>query len=266
MNDIFNLNRFGLLFKKTIAERPAQLGGLMALVLAVTFGAFALGVYLDRWNMAHNGCFIWGFIGGGIVMASVVFNYFGTNASGAGYLTLPASAFEKWLCGVLIAGVLFTAIFLGFFRLIDTLFVNTYHNPGVAHLMDSGKPEIFPFDGRLPRQAYGIFLNFAGAMMLGSLYFNKAGFIKTALALFVIIVAIFILNNLTARLFYNNLDGAMPFSDITLKLNTPNSNSYQLQMFRLPPDAANAFTFLWNYVLPAVLWITAFIRLKEKEI
>src|ERR1700709_1801125 len=129
MNDTFEFKRFALLFKKTILERLLQFSGLTGLVLIGTLIIYAALLYFSsNYNVSQNLSFIWGFAGGGCLMASVVFSYFTTNANGSAYLTLPASALEKWLCGILISGVLFTGIFLLFFRVTDFCFVEAYHN------------------------------------------------------------------------------------------------------------------------------------------
>src|SRR5438128_8156580 len=107
MNDIFSARRFGFLFKKTLLERPVQLLGLCVLSLAISFLLYAIVKGMFGFEEGQNVSFIVGLIGCGAFLASFVFNYFSSNASGSSYLTLPASSLEKWLCGVLIASVIF---------------------------------------------------------------------------------------------------------------------------------------------------------------
>ena len=104
MNNTFSIKRFRLLFKKTIAERPVQTIGVMALLLILSLILYVAAKELAGFGAAQNLTFIWGLSGGSFFLASFVFGYFSTNASGSSYLTLPASYFEKWLCGILIAG------------------------------------------------------------------------------------------------------------------------------------------------------------------
>ena len=133
MNDIFEFKRFGLLFKKTILERPVQLLGIAGLALAATLIIYSAILYFTNgmgWNIAQNLSFGWGVIGGGCFLSSVVFGYFSTNASGSAYLTLPASAFEKWLCGIIIIGVLFPGLFLIFYRFMDFCFLQLARSTG----------------------------------------------------------------------------------------------------------------------------------------
>src|SRR3954467_10100626 len=128
MNNTFNIKRFGFLFKKTVLERPIQTVGVMGLLLVLSLILYTVVKKLVGFNAAQNLTFIWGLSGGGFFLASFVFGYFSTNASGSSYLTLPASYFEKWLCGILIAGVLYPLVFLVFYHLMDMAFVAAYHN------------------------------------------------------------------------------------------------------------------------------------------
>src|SRR6478736_4112517 len=118
MNDTFSIRRFGLLFKKTIAERPIQTVGVMVLLLLLSFILYVAAKKIIGFGPAQNLTLIWGLAGGGFFLASFVFGYFSNNASGSSYLTLPVSYFEKWLCSIIITGVLYPIIFLVFYHLM----------------------------------------------------------------------------------------------------------------------------------------------------
>jgi hypothetical protein len=265
MNDTFEIKRFGLLFKKTILERPLQLLGLTGLVLVATLVIYAVLLHLTSFfNLTQNLSFIWGFAGGGCLVASVVFNYFNTNASGSAYLTLPASAFEKWLCGILIAGVLFTGIFLIFFRVMDACFVTAYHNG-----LDKNSPhykqlysavQVATFDHNIARQAIMVYANFVGAIMLGSLYFNRVSLIKTALVYCGMLAIVFFLNLFLANIFFKNVDFAFPFHGLFIKVGNDNA------ALELPAFYSNIVELAVQIIIPAILWLTIYIRLREKEI
>src|SRR6185312_2498988 len=115
MNNTFQLKRFGRLIKKTLFERPVQMFGLTALLLALSLILYSVIKTFGGFGPAQNITFIWGLAGGGFFLASFVFGYFSSYSMGSTFLTLPASNFEKWLCGVLIAGVFYPIIFLLFF-------------------------------------------------------------------------------------------------------------------------------------------------------
>lgn len=265
MNDILNLNRFNLLLKKTILERPVQIGGLMGFILCFTFILYAAAVYAIDYGAAQNLSFVWGLVGGGTVLSSYVFGYFNTNAGGAAYLTLPASALEKWLCGILIAGFFFLIIFLGFFRLVDYSFVTAYHNgldknnPLYQRLYDHVYLYSFT-NNRVVERVITIWVNFSGAMLVGSLYFNRIAIVKVALVVCGILGAVYGLNLLVANLLFSNVDVAFPYKNVLIKVKS------EIGVISLPHTAALVFDAFINYILPITLWLTAFIRLKEKEI
>jgi hypothetical protein len=263
MNNIFNAKRFGLLFRKTLLERPVQTFGLTGLILVIILILYFICKTLFSFQLAQGISFIWGFAGGGCFLASFMFGYFSSNASGSSFLTLPASHFEKWLCGVLIAGVLFPAVFLLFFRIMDAGFVASYHRA-----LDPASPlyrirydsvYLFSFTGRIALKVYPIFFVLSGAAMLGSLYFNKVSFIKTALVATVVWGIAFGLNWLMAVIVFGSINGAIPFHNVDIPVGNTEG------VINLPQNIFMVYGFAADWVLPFLLWITTFVRLREKE-
>jgi len=263
MNNIFNAKRFGRLLKKTLLERPVQLFGFTGLILVLILITYAVAKALIWYNAAQNLSFIWGLPVGGAFMASFVFAYFSSNASGSSFLTLPASNFEKWLCGILIAGVFYPIIFLVFFRVMDTSFVTLYHNS-----LDPNSPfyknryesvYIFPFDGIIAWKVYPMFLLLTGAMLSAPLFFNKLGFIKMALAISLLVVACVGLNWLLAKAFFGSISDAAPFNHVTIPVGKESGS------IELPETTGKIYRYTLSYIVPPVLWGLAFIRLREKE-
>jgi hypothetical protein len=263
MGNIFVTRRFALLFKKTIMERPAQLTGLIGLMLAIIFILYFIFKSQLSFSAAQNIAFIWGLAGGGCFLASFVFGYFSSNANGSSYLTLPASHFEKWLCGVLIVGILYPLVFLLFFRMMDAGFVALFHRS-----LDSGSPlykeqynsvYIFSFTGRIAIKVYSTFFFFTGVALIGPLYFNKAAFIKTALVFCAICFAIFGLNWLFADLLFGQIDSAFPYRNVDILVGK------EVGSVELPERAFAIVSSALAYCIPVLLWIVAYIRLREKE-
>ena len=264
MNDTFNIKRFGWLFKKTILERPLQLLGLIGLILLIDLLLYIVGTNIKIvWDAVQELTFILGFVGGGCFLAAFVFNYFSSNASGSSYLTLPASSFEKWLCGVLISGVIYTIIFLVFYRIMDTVFVAQLHKTldpkGPFYKETYNAVHIFPYDGFMALTAYRMFVNFTTAMLVGSLYFNKAAFIKVALIVCGLFIVGTYLNGLMAKAIFDTVDRALPYYGVFIPVCT------DLGKIMLPSYASKAVDICILYIVPAVLLITAYVRLREKE-
>ncbi|HMH33717.1 MAG TPA: hypothetical protein VK543_11845 [Puia sp.] len=274
MYDTFHLPRFGRLLKKTLLERPMQLFGFTGAILLILFIYYAIyHLPLPQWIEIQKAAFLVGLTGGGSILASFMFGYFSTNAQGSTYLSLPASHFEKWLCAVLIAGVLYPAIFLVFFRIVDASFVTWFHNhldttaANYKKLYDT--VSIFPFDSGKALDVFTYFANYAGAMLLGSLYFNKLSFIKVALVIGGIFLSIYFINLLIAKLVIHDVQNAFPFDsvDITVVKSSNGSQhiSTEARSLDLPSEDSKIFDVLTRYFLPAALWIIAYVRLKEKE-
>lgn len=263
MKEIFSLHRFLLFLKKTLLERPVQMFGFTALLLTLVLILYVIAKSFAGFNAAQNLSFVWGLPGGSFFLASFVFGYFSSNASGSSFLTLPASNFEKWLCGILIAGVLYPIIFLIFYHVIDLAFVAAYHNS-----LDPSSPfykqqynAVFPFNlnGILAWKVYSIFFFLTGAMLLGSLYFNKIAFIKTGIALCALVLIVVGLNWLIAILLFGNINDAAPFGHVNIPIGKEDG------IIELPSNVVNIFNYSIWYVFPAMLWLLSFVRFREKE-
>ncbi|MEO6843863.1 MAG: hypothetical protein ABI184_01755 [Ginsengibacter sp.] len=263
MNNTFNAKRFGLLFKKTLLEKPMQMFGFTGLVFLLVLIVYYIFKTFVNFQAAQGSSFLWGLVGGDFILASFMFNYFNSTASGSSYLTLPVSNFEKWLCAVVIAGILYPMVFLIFYRIMDAGFVAAYHNS-----LDPNAPfykirydavYLLSFDAFLPRQSYPMFLVYSGMMLIGSLYFNKAALVKVALAICILCFAIYGLNYLFARLMFNNIDDAFPFLHVSILVGK------EVGTVELPKSIHDTVWKFITFVLPVILWGVAFIRLREKE-
>lgn len=264
MNDTFNIKRFGWLLRKSVMERPALILGLLFVTMATTFLCYAFLQSTAGIVKAQVTSFMIGFFIGGSFMASSVFNYFSTNASGSSFLLLPASHLEKWLCGILISGVLFTIFYFGFYRAIDILFINHYRNGldrgAVNYQTLYHSVDIFTFNNAFTDRIYLMYANVAAAMLLGSLYFNKVSFIKMALIICGFVTATYLLNLVAVMLLFKNVDMALPFDHIFLKVGNG------VGIIGFPSIIDNIFHVASLYVIPGGLLLITFVRLKEKEV
>lgn len=263
MNDIFSLQRFAWLMRKIIIERTVQILGTIGLSISITVILYAMARLMQDVSVAQNVSFLIGLTLGGPLVASVVFGYFGNNATGASFLTLPASVLEKWLSGVLIVGVIYFLIFLLCFRLMDFAFVAQYHNsldPYLPYYKEQYDTiHIFSFTELVASTTYIMFFNFTGLIMLGALFFNKAAFVKTAFIICGIMVGAFLLNFLVVKLLIKNTQIAFPFKIVWVQVGDERS------ALALSPESADKIIFIFRFVLPAIFWSLSLLRLKEKE-
>lgn len=263
MNNTFSIKRFGLLFKKTIAERPMQTIGVTVLLLILSFILYAAAKAIAGFNAAQNLTFIWGLTGGSFLLAFFVFGYFSSNASGTSYLTLPASSFEKWLCGIIIAGVFYPVIFLIFYYLTDLAFVTAYHNSldpsSLFYKQQYESVYLFNLNGIIAWKVYTIFFFLTGAMLTGALYFNKAAFIKTGITICLVLLVGYGLNWFMAKALFGDINDAWPFLHVVLAVGS------QEGTIQLPSAIDNFFHYSMSYVIPAIFWVLPLIHLREKE-
>lgn len=263
MNNTFNTKRFGLLFKKTLLEKPIQMFGFTGLIFLFILIVYYVAKTFVNFQAAQNISFLWGLVGGDFILTSFMFNYFGTTSSGSSYLTLPVSNFEKWLCAILIAGVLYPLIFMVFYRIMDAGFVAAYHNSldpnGPFYKIRYDAVYLFYFDGFLARKCYPMFFIFSGMMLIGSLYFNKVALVKVALFICILFFGIYGINYLIASLMFSNIDDAFPFQHVAILVGKETGS------VDLPKNVHDPIWYFITFALPVILWGVAFIRLREKE-
>jgi hypothetical protein len=278
MNNTFHPMRFFYFFRKTILERPVQIFGIVLLNLVVVLLMYAFLRDIIGWHSTQNLTFLWGFVFGGCYLSAAVFSYFSSNASGSSFLTLPASHFEKWLCGILITWVFYVAVFLLYYKAVDSTFVSYYHrhlNPlEVGYQNKAEAVQLFDYGGHVARMAYLVFGNLTAAMFVGSLYFNKISFVKTGLVICAAFVFFYGLNLGIAHLMFPNVNDAYPFSHVAIAFPSLAPINEFAPVVRpvneegsvaLPSPYVDIYRITIRYILTFTLCIAAFIRLKEKE-
>jgi hypothetical protein len=266
MNDIFDIKRFGLLFKKLIFERSLHIFGSFGLMMFfVWFMYHTNGSLSEGWWNAQIQSFAMGLLLGGVYWTSVVFNHFSEKAEGYSFLTLPASHFEKWLCGVGLLCV-FILSYCIFYRVLDASYVSYFRtnlNPTLKDydkLLASYKVMSFITDSIYNvKFAFVALLNFTGVIAIGAMYFNKMALIKSLFLGFLLVICLDYLNDLFAvMLFQADVNPSFFWGSIWI-----NKTNEQIE---LPENITPIYSIFFSFILPILLWSIALVRLKEKEI
>lgn len=254
-NQAFSPARFGRLFTRHTAEYlPAYLltgavgGGAMLLVMGfITFmqkSAPSVG--------AQSIFFVLFLLIGSSVFASTVFSQFGERRRAAGALLLPASHLEKYLVAWLYAVPLFLLVFVPLFYLVAAAVVHAGAAPG--------QPPVLLDLWKNRADLAGVYWFFALVSALGlwgSIYFEKAQFIKTAFGAFVLLAVLSFLNFQALKaLIMPGLRFGPPFADLGL----PEGYTLNLAEHQLP------WLGLLPLALAALLWVAAYFRLTEKQL
>ena len=266
MNEILNLRRFGLLFKKLLFEQPLQTFGLLGIALIGTLLFYQpYSLQNIRYGDAEQILNFVLFLGGGS-LTFFMFSHFSDNAKGYSYLLMPSSYFEKWLCGFIVVCVLFLGIYLTFFRIVDSTYVNAFHKE-LANTKELSpqtvrsflrEVQIIRFDSEYFKRSLALFFILTGATAVGCLYFNKNAFVKIFIGIIAVVWIYIFMNNGINNYFFKGVHiGTSSFGRV-----------YMMEEGTVTLSKAqwDIVDILFYYCLPTALWLIALIRLREKEI
>ena len=261
MNQTFNFHRFGLLLKLDFSEKGKNyfltislLVGLMLLLM--------LPIILSKYSseiiyLFHALALFMVVMFGGSLFTHSVFSKYASSDTGIAAIMIPASQLEKYLSALLLNLLFMVPLVLLFFKVhvwtVD--YANNVLYGGVVRYK------------YIPKEFLQYFLSIhviiQGAVFLGSIYFTKLSYLKTAAILFITVLLAGGINFLFANYvtsFPSNVV-AFPFSAWKIWY-YESGKSYYL-------DYPEKIQYLVN-IFPAVFlsgaWYIAFVRLKEKEI
>lgn len=266
MNNTFNINRFGLLLKRQWLD----FGKIYLMSLAV-LGGIIITAYLfkiplpDRNHYVDDSGYlnmsfryplflILGFIFISII-ASGYFSSMGQKSRSILELLTPASTFEKFLCAIFYTSILSIASFLLLYFAIDIVFVkyiNSFYN---VFKQEPYNTKIFVGAETLYHEAmrhkdifYAATTPFLiiAIFLLGSIYFNRFHYIKTAVSVMVYLAIAAYIVAKTAEKTTANMT--------RIHHTTGNKDSTLLAIMVI------------SILLTFIFWVITFIRLKEKEV
>jgi hypothetical protein len=278
MNEVFSIKRWGMLVvlhwagnrKRYLLAIPAILGLLLVW--------FSFILIMDRydpmagfmqWMSYYTGLYFVGCLYG-----STIFAELSDKAQGIAYLSVPASSLEKVLCGLLFSVAAFFIVYTLLFYLVDIpvvylsnrLIVQEHRvwpggyaiDPSVVFNVFRGADEMEP-----DRQSHFLLLAFfaiQSAFILGSVYFSRYAFIKTAVAVLVFILFFMVVQK-------NIIETTLPEGWYRNQFAwEKNRGTSEMQTVRLPAFLSAVLGFVLLYAPPLVFWVATYFRLKEKEV
>jgi hypothetical protein len=274
MNNTFNIQRFGLVLKRKWLE----FGKIYLIAMAVALGVILVFYTVAFWpaltdinGFAARRLFfreplfmIFGFLFI-TAIASSYFSHLGQKPKTIIDLLIPASTFEKFLAGVFFTAILATVSFIVLFSLTDLIFIGklrsgyhsvqtyTYNGPegpvaivkdNVGYFFVHNKPWLF-----LPLFVAPFFVT--SIFLLGSVYFDKFHYIKTALSVMVFAgIWTFIIVKTGEYLTRDKhpVEGGMP------------------AFYNFGKNDIEWALTLLILVLTLIFWAITYVRLKEKEV
>lgn len=277
MDNTFNFNRFGLLVKRQWLE----FGKIYLISLLVVVGVLIL---FYAWNLpdpeAEKGYrynsegFLYlpfriplfltlGFIFISII-ASGYFSLLGQKPKAIIELMTPASTLEKWLCSIFYTGIFSVFSFLLVFYITDLAFVK-YIDKTIGTITFSWTSGVHPTPKTGIVSARSFFNDFfehdeiksmvvvpfmiTSVFLLGSAYFNRFHYIKTAVVVMLFCTAlIYTMIKVAGWLTFNKVQDSANFG----------FRSHNNEMF--------TYVLIGTALITLFFWTVTFFRVKEKEV
>lgn len=264
MQNSFSISRLGLLIKKQWFDN-SKLYVLSALaligVLIICFTVWWLANKQDH-SFNEEGTYAIQFIvlfATGLIFASSTFAMLGDKAKGIYWLSVPATPFEKLLCGFFYSFLVFPAFFFISFWLVKHLTFFFIELDPANELRRIDPNNIF-IKVVTPNILFAFF-SLQVLFILGSVYFEKFAFIKTVLvAIFIAFVFILFIQFLTQSLFPRHF-GINGFAEYRIF-----NDNESPKVIKFPEWIGNVLEVVAKYIWAPVLLMATYFRLKEKEI
>lgn len=284
MNQSFDLQRWGLLVRKHWGDNrnkyTLSLGAIAALLL-LWYGFLLL--VEPRRPISTSMQIVTYYIGlflTGSLYASLLFADLANRPKAINFLAVPASHLEKVFCLALYCILIFFVCYTAIFYAVDFIMVKAGN--AVARLRWEeihGHRELFVpekvanvfyrFEERNSNNPFNtlslvllIFFAVQGAYALGSIYFPAYSFIKTTIAILLLILffIFFVVKVLVPILPPGS------FGDNLTRFNLARNGEYDHLVIQLPGWTDNVFFGFFKYVIAPVFWLITYFRLKEKEV
>lgn len=286
MNQVFDTSRFGLLVRKHWGDNRGKyllsLGAIASLLL-LWYGF--MNIVEPRSALQEDGQIVTYYVGlfiTGSLYASLLFGDLANKPKAINFLSVPAAQLEKVLVMLLYSVIIFFVCYTVIFYIVDFLMVKLnnvirlatweeqYHEAQevfkpreVANVFYRGErhgsgPSFDPLT-----LTFTLFFGVQGAYALGSIYFPAYSFIKTTIAL-LLLVLLYIL--VIAKVLYPILPSGF-FNDGLANFYLHDGNFNRVEQYvKVPGWIGDTVFGFFRYVLAPAFWVITYFRLKEKEV
>lgn len=259
MENVFNLKRFGNLLSKHLREQLRVY--LMGLVVFAAIVLVALAYMSNKGGFAEPSIsqpltFMFSLLIGMYIFTASIFSDYNHPRSAFTSIMLPASVFEKFFLYWFFSLIGFTILAIGAYYLSQSIIIAYLKSQGletIRYIFWHKNSAIPPIDWLV--LTYTLLHSMA---FLGAITFRKKTAIVTAMTIVVIIATYMYLNVKTTSIAINGSGSALPFLP-SIALTEEGMTSTQLSNGEFwGPTILLSLTILF--------WITAYFKLKEREI
>ncbi len=258
MNNFFSLKRFCRLFvKHTVEHYHAYLMSTAVLTGVILLGGSFLFFIVPEPPDAgfQTACFIILMLIAGTIFTSTVFTDFGEKTKAIPALTLPATAFEKFLVGWTYSYPIFLLVYTAIFYLaLWGLGITKHWDANHHFVLFSLRQDEMPMLLVLYSILHAI-------TIFGAILFRNLHFIKTGFSFFISYGVLLICNTvfLKAITGLGIIKLAMPFGFLNFDVGP--------KYYSISADGPDSLTVTITMMLVTVLiWTAAYFRLKEKQV
>ncbi len=258
MNNIFDLQRFGMLFRRHTVENFRYYLMSLAVFSGILILIFSFLFFTGRGNervISENsqfGVFIVFLLLGGTIYTSTIFGELSEKKHAIASLTLPASINEKFLTAWVYTAIIFPLLFTICFYCVDWIFISVISRGSYQRMINVFSDPFFP--------AFFFYALLNSIVLWGAIFFEKLHFIKTA---FVVFIAALILTAFSSYLIKSIIPGdvhpTIPFSGFSIF-------SDRYFFVQLQEEQRQLFFGLVISTMTVLFWLAAWFRVKEKEV
>lgn len=250
MENTFQVSRLGKLFNKYMRENLKFYAGC-----ALVFMALQTSVYFFNLNASHDFLikyedqavfFAIGMYLGLFIITVISFTDYNHPRSIFPAIMLPASIFEKYILRWFITLIGFTVVAWVLYHLTQSFF--SAYLPRTFFL--------WHLDGNIIRWGLLIYALVHSVAFLGAISFKKRTVVSTALVTFITFLLFIYLNHRLTL-----MDGSsIPFPFLPLNINTAEGPA------KVAVENNETWAFASIAVVTVILWVTAYFKLKEREV
>ncbi|HEY0058019.1 MAG TPA: hypothetical protein VGB56_02730 [Flavisolibacter sp.] len=267
MNQFFSFKRFSLLVLKHWADNKRRYSLSVLALTGLLTGWFVLMMLGESGNPMNEeiqrAAYFFFLFAAGAFYASQYFGDLGSKGKGSNFLLVPASSFEKLLCAVLFAVLLFFVAFTAVFYLVDVVMVNIansyWADSGKVPVTNILKATVLEFNDGWAMRLLLLYIPVQSAFLLGSVYFERYSFIKTIISGFAAFLIVFGL----VYLLYSQFDPWQNIPEGALASSGADPDEYPVPV---PAWIGKTYRFIVMYAFAPFFWIVAYYRLKEKQV
>lgn len=247
MNDIFNLKRFGLLFREQTSKNLKIFLMGSVLVFAVLFALDLISLIGTKsqtlkfdFRIGYYSVFIFP---AAILLSSSWFSYLSKKAPETGNLMLPVSAFERILVSFIINIVIFSILYFIIVFSVELILFQDFKI--LKYVTDFTKYWTF----------YCTLFFFQSMFLIGSLIFKKAAIIKTGFSVFIIFVLMQLIHTFSMSIAFKDIPN-LNYGEVFF------GSDYRI----VSPIIFEKVLLYLIYLGFPLIWIASYFKIKEKQV